>query len=60
MMADPINTDHKSSLLNRLVRWWRSRRSPRVRASDFGQVADAREAAAGSTNVVLPENGRVR
>jgi hypothetical protein len=41
MMTDPINIDHKSSLLNRLAGWWRSRCIPRAGASNSVRVADA-------------------
>ena len=38
-MTDPLNTDHKGSLLSRLAEWWRSRCNPR--AVDPVRVADA-------------------
>jgi hypothetical protein len=49
-IAMTINKVHKSSLLRRLAGWWRSRCSPRVRASVSVRVADAGEAAARGAN----------
>jgi hypothetical protein len=34
-----INTDHKTSLMSQLAKWWRSRRKQRADTSDYVRAA---------------------